>query len=390
MDPIRNPFSPGAGAQPPELAGREKIIEDIRISCGRAIMGRNARSQMLLGLRGTGKTVLLNEAERIARDQDFIVSKIEAPDGDSLARLLIPKLRSVLGSLSTIQAAKQLAQRGLAALRNLAAVFNIKYEGVGVKVEPEPGLADSGDLQYDLPILFELIGRAAAASKKGWLLLIDEVQYLSKEDLSALIVALHYVSQKTLPIIIIGAGLPQVARLAGEAKSYAERLFLYPKIGALDAKAAAQAIQKPLLENEASIDPDALQMIVEDTHGYPFFLQQWGAIAWDIAEGPKITLADVELSYRETRATLDESFFTVRTDQLTKSEREFVNAMSMLGDGPYPIRDIANSLGRELKSLAPTRAKIISKGTIYSPSYGQLDFTVPLFAEFLRRHGSAL
>ncbi|QJQ12193.1 ATP-binding protein [Pseudomonas putida] len=385
MDPYRNPFAPGAGSRPPELAGRDGVLEHARVSCGRAINGRSARSMMLLGLRGTGKTVLLNEVGKIAEQAGLLVSKVESPEEESLARLLYPEMRKVMRSLSTVEAAKQIANRGLKGLRGFASIFKIDIAGVEVGVEPEPGLADSGNLQYDLPDLFNVIGRAAQAAGKGWILLIDEVQYLGEADLRALIVSMHKMSQEGLPVLLVGAGLPQVARLAGEAKSYAERLFLYPEINALDADAAAKAVLKPILDEEASIAEAALQEIVVRTKGYPFFLQEWASTAWNCAEGPEISLDDVVQSYSETLALLDAGFFRVRIDQLTPSEVLFVRAMSELGDGPYAVGDIAKAMGRTQSSLGPTRAKVIAKGMAYSTDHGVLDFTVPLFAEFMRR-----
>ena len=385
MDPYRNPFAPGAGSRPPELAGRDGVLEHARVSCGRAINGRSARSMMLLGLRGTGKTVLLNEVGKIAEHTGLLVSKVESPEEESLARLLYPEMRKVMRSLSTVEAAKQIANRGLKGLRGFASIFKIDIAGVEVGVEPEPGLADSGNLQYDLPDLFNVIGRAAQAAGKGWILLIDEVQYLSEADLRALIVSMHKMSQEGLPVLLVGAGLPQVARLAGEAKSYAERLFLYPEINALDADAAAKAVLKPILDEEASIAEAALQEIVVRTKGYPFFLQEWASTAWNCAEGPEISLDDVVQSYSETLALLDAGFFRVRIDQLTPSEVLFVRAMSQLGDGPYAVGDIAKAMGRTQSSLGPIRAKVIAKGMAYSTDHGVLDFTVPLFAEFMRR-----
>ncbi|MCP1453442.1 ATP-binding protein [Pseudomonas kilonensis] len=385
MDPYRNPFAPGAGSRPPELAGRDSILEAARIACGRAVNGRSARSIMLLGLRGTGKTVLLNEIGRIAKEEGLLVSKVEAPERESLARLLYPEMRKVMRALSGVESAKQIANRGLKGLRSFASIFKIDIGGIEIGVESEPGLADSGNLQYDLPDLFTVIGEAAQAAGKGWILLIDEVQYLTEADLSALIVSIHRMSQEGLPVLLVGAGLPQVARLAGEAKSYAERLFLYPEVGALDQPSATQAVQKPILEEEASIDTAALDSIVDRTQGYPFFLQEWASTAWNNAEGPEITVDDVEHSYSETLASLDAGFFRVRIDRLTPSEVQFVKAMSTLGDGPYAIADVAKVMGRPQSSLGPTRANIISKGMIYSTDHGYLNFTVPLFAEFMRR-----
>lgn len=387
MDPYNNPFAPGAGFPPPELAGRDPILEIARISCGRAVRGKPARSLMLLGLRGVGKTVLLNEIGKIAREQGMLVSQVEAPEKNTLTTLLYPELRRVMRSLSGVETAKQFAVRGLAALRNFASAFKIDAGGVEIGVEgAEPGLADSGDLQHDLPDLFTVIGEGVKAAGKGWVLLIDEVQYLSEDDLSALIVALHRMAQRGLPVVMVGAGLPQVAKLAGEAKSYAERLFQYPAVGALDEEAAKLAVQKPVEDEQAAIEDAALNEIFARTKGYPFFLQELGSASWDIAPGPAITLDDVAHAYPETLARLDDGFFKVRYDRLTKAEIQFVMAMAVLGDGPYQMAGIAKEMGRDQSSLGPARANIISKGMIYSTDHGYLDFSVPLFAEYLRRH----
>ena len=347
--------------------------------------GKSARSIMLLGLPGTGKTVLLNEIGRNAQQGGLLVSRVESPEGESLARLIYPEMRKILRSMSGVEAAKQIATRGLKGLRGFASIFKIEMGGVEVGVETEPGLADTGDLHYDLPDLFTLIGKAAQAAGRGWLLLIDEVQYLSDADLSALIVALHRMSQEGLPVLMVGAGLPQIARLAGEAKSYAERLFQFPPVGALPPTFAGLAVEKPIIDEEATISPEALRAIVERTKGYPFFLQEWASVVWNNAEGPEITLADAEHSYAETLALLDGGFFKVRIDRLTKTEIHFVRAMAALGDGPYAMADIAQELVRTQKSLGPVRASIIAKGMIFSSDHGYLDFSVPLFAEFMRR-----
>lgn len=293
-------------------------------------------------------------------------------------------MRKILRSLSSIEAAKQLAQLGLKGLRGFASIFKIEVAGAEIGVEPEPGLADSGDLQFDLPDLFIAIGKTAKAGGKGWVLLIDEVQYLSEPDLSALIVSIHRIPQEGLPVILAGAGLPQIARLAGEAKSYSERLFLYPGVGALDSDSAGQAVEKPLNEEGVAISADALSDIVNKTQGYPFFLQEWASKAWDHAEGPQITKLDVEQAYTETIASLDEGFFRVRLDRLTPKETEFVKVMAELGDGPYAMSDLARTLNKKQSSLGPVRANTISKGMIYSTEHGFLDFSVPLFAESMR------
>lgn len=341
---------------------------------------------MLLGLRGTGKTVLLNAIGKIARQESLFVSKVESPERETLARLLYPEMRKVMRALSGTESAKQTANSGLRALRGFASMFKIDIGGIEVSVEPEPGVADSGDLQYDLPDLFDVIGRAAQAAGKGWILLIDEVQYLSQEDLAALIVAIHHTTQEGLPVLLVGAGLPQVARLAGDAKSYAERLFLYPDVGPLTAEDAKLAVEKPIIDEGATIEPAALELIVEQTGGYPFFLQEWAYTTWNDAQGPLITAHEVQMAYHETLASLDTGFFRVRIDRLTKTEIQFVKAMASLGEGPYAVADVAKRLGRGQSSIAPMRASIINKGMIYSTDHGYLDFTVPLFAQYMRRH----
>jgi hypothetical protein len=389
MDPVRNPFAPSAGRRPPELAGREDVLSIAQTTTRRVSLGRYARPTMMLGLRGTGKTVLLNEFGKIGDQNALLVSKIEAPETANLATLIIPEMRRVLRALSGIEAAKHVAARGLRGLRNFASILNIDVAGIGIGIEratdPEPGLADSGDILFDLPELFTLVGQAAINAGKGWLLLIDEVQYLTDVDLSALIVSLHKVSQSDLPIAFAGAGLPQVARLAGEAKSYAERLFNYPSIGPLGRDAAAAAIIRPIEAEEAQIEHAAVQHIIEATQGYPFFLQEWGSKAWDIAQGPNVTLADVVAAGVAATETLDHGFFRVRLDRLTRAETNFVRAMAHLGDGPVSMADIARRMGKPVKSLGPARASIIHKGMIYSAEHGTLEFTVPLFADFMRR-----
>ena len=385
MDPYRNPFAPGAGSRPPELAGRDDLLTAARVACRRSVEGRHARGMLLLGLRGTGKTVLLNEIEGIGRAEGYLTAKIEAPKDAALARLLLPQMAKAMRSLSGVERANHVAQRGLGGLRNFASVFDLEIAGVGISVEPEPGLADSGDLEHDLPDLFEEIGLAAQAAEKGWLLLIDEVQYLSKADLSALIVALHRIAQRRLPVLFFGAGLPLVAKLAGDAKSYAERLFTYPGIGALPREAARNAIAKPVRDEGADIAEDALTRMVEGTQGYPFFLQEWGDHVWNAAEGAVIDLDTAIASHEAAIRSLDQGFFKVRTDRLTRKEGEFVLAMARLGDGPYRIADIAAALGKTTQALGPTRANIIGKGMIYSTEHGMLDFTVPLYAQHVRR-----
>jgi hypothetical protein len=385
MDPVRNPFAPGAGSQPPELAGRRAIVEDAQVALSRVIQGRTSQSQILLGLRGVGKTVLLNKIEAQAQDVGYITSFIEAPEDRPLPELLYPRLQQVLRKLSVIEGAKTKAVTALGALKSFASAFKVSMGDVSIAYEPEVGTADSGDLETDLTELFLLVGQAAKDAHKGWALLIDEVQYLSGKDLSALIVALHRVAQKNLPIIFFGAGLPQLAAMAGDAKSYAERLFTYPLVDALDAASAQHAIRQPVEDEEEAIEEQAVVAIVQHTKGYPYFLQEWGFQAWNHAQGNSITPADVDTATTAAMRRLDEGFFNVRLERLTPKEREYVFAMASLGSGPYRSNDVAHCLGDTTQSLGPCRAKIISKGMIFSPAHGDIAFTVPMFDEFLRR-----
>jgi hypothetical protein len=385
MNPILNPFAPGAGSPPPELAGREQIINEANVALSRAQAGRPARSQLLLGLRGTGKTVLLNEIEELAEAGKFLTSFIEAPEDKALADMLYPQMRQVLRKLSVIEGARGLAQAALAGLRNFASVFNVKISEVEIGVSATPGVADTGDLAIDLTDLFLLIGKAADAAGRGWALLIDEVQYLNPTELSAIIVAVHRVNQKQRPVIVVAAGLPQLAKLTGDAKSYSERLFSFPPVGALDEEAARAAITNPLSKEGVQITDEALALILEETSGYPFFLQEWGHHAWNVAQSSPIDSDDVRQASLLARERLDDGFFKVRMDRLTRAEIEYVHAMATFGSGPYKSTEVASSLGKEPQSLGPCRASIIKKGMIYSPSYGDIDFTVPLFDEFLRR-----
>lgn len=386
MDPVRNPFAPGAGSKPPELAGRESILNDAQVAIQRALIGKPSRSQMLLGLRGVGKTVLLSTIEEMAARAGHVTSFIEAPEGRPLSELLIPKLHQVLRKLSVTEQAKEKAHQALRALRSFASVFKLSYGETSLSVDPEVGVADSGDLESDLPELFVRVGEAAKAAGKAWTLLIDEVQYLRPKDLAALIVALHKISQTGLPVLFFGAGLPQVAALSGDAKSYAERLFHYPAVGPLLPDDAKTAIRQPVADEGESISEDALSEILLKTQGYPYFLQEWGYQCWNIAQGAQIEVSDASQAAGEATRRLDDGFFKVRFDRLTPKEREYVIAMAKLGPGPYRSSDIAAALGETHQSLGPRRSQIINKGMIYSPSHGDIAFTVPMFNDYLVRN----
>ncbi|HET9701055.1 MAG TPA: ATP-binding protein [Burkholderiales bacterium] len=387
MDPVRNPYAPGAGTPPPELAGRDGLRETVRIALERVRRGLPAKSILMVGLRGVGKTVLLDRMRDDAEAAGLQTVRVEAPEGRSLPALLAPQLRVALLRLSRNEQAKDLAKRALRGLAGFAKALKIKFQDieVGLDLDPEPGLADNGDLEQDLQALLEVVGAAAQKAGTALVLFIDELQYVEEEQLAALITALHRTAQRRLPVVLVGAGLPQLRGQMGRAKSYAERLFEFPEIGPLPEPDARVAIAKPALEQGVEITDEALQSIVQQTGGYPYFLQEWGKHAWDTAAASPITLSDVQQASRIAVAALDESFFRVRIDRLTRVEKKYLRAMAELGPGPHRSGDIAEQLERKVTSLGPTRNQLISKGMIWSPSHGDTAFTVPLFDEFMRR-----
>ena len=384
MDAKRNPFVPGAGTPPPELAGRSGIITDGEVAIARAARGQG-KSLLLLGLRGAGKTVLLSRLSEIALQEGAVAVVLEAPEGESLASMLVPHLRASLLGLSTSAKAGDLAKKALGALRSFATTFKVKIGEVEYSLKPEAGVADSGSLNVDLPALLGTVASAAMADGKVLVVFIDEVQFLSAADLGALIVATHQMGQRSLPFLVIGAGLPQLAGLAGDAKSYAERLFDYPDVGPLPPEAARAAISEPLKREGIVINGDALEHIVNKTQGYPFFLQEWGYQVWNAAAGSPIALADVLLATKAAGENLDRGFFKVRLNRLTPREKEYLQAMAKLGPGPHASGDIAAELGKVSSAVAPFRDGLIKKGMIFSRRHGETAFTVPMFDEFLRR-----
>ena len=387
MDPIRNPYAPGAGTQPPELVGRQEIRAAARISLERIRIGRPNKSMVMVGLRGVGKTVLLDRVRLDAEAAGITALRAEAADDRSLPSMLAPELRAALLRLSRKDAARQLAQRALRALAGFVGALRLKYHDieVGLDLEPEPGLADNGDLEIDLQSLFEAVGAAARADGTCIALFVDELQYVKVNELAALITALHRMAQRQLPVTMVGAGLPQVRGRMGNAKSYAERLFDFPEIGPLSPKDAKLAIAKPAADEGVTIEEPALDAIVARTGCYPYFLQEWGKHLWDTAESSPITIASVETASAQAIADLDASFFMVRFDRLTQSEKIYLRAMASLGDGTHRSGDIAQAVGRSVSSLAPTRSQLINKGMVWSPSHGDTAFTVPMFDEFMRR-----
>lgn len=387
MNPIRNPFAPGAGTPPPELAGRDELRASLHVALERARIGRPAKSAMLVGLRGVGKTVLLDRIREDAEAAGIHTVRIEAPEGRSLPALLAPQLRQALLRLSQLDAAKDYAVRGLRALAGFASKLKVTFGDieVGIDYDPEPGLADNGDLEHDLQALIEQVGLAAKAANTALAIFIDELQYVEEAQLAALITAMHRTEQRRLPVVLIGAGLPQLRGRMGNAKSYAERLFDFPDIGPLPPAAARRAIEKPLEDEGVAITPEALDLILRQTRCYAYFLQQWGSHTWRAATVSPISANDVATASVTAIAALDESFFRVRFDRLTPKEKKYLRAMAELGPGPHRSGDIAACYGVEVSSLAPTRSSLIGKGMIWSPNHGDTAFTVPMFDEFMKR-----
>jgi predicted transcriptional regulator len=369
------------------LAGRDELREMIRIALERIRAGRPAKSVLMVGLRGAGKTVLLDRIRDDAEALGIQTLRVEAPESRSLPAILAPQLRQALLRLSRNEQAKDLAQRALRGLAGFAKALKVKYQDieVGFDFEPEPGLADNGDLEHDLQALLEATGLAAKKAGTALAMFVDELQYVEEAELAALITALHRAAQHRLPIVLVGAGLPQLRGRMGEAKSYAERLFDFPQVGPLPPLAARIAIAKPAEDEGVKVNEDALKCIIQKTQGYPYFLQEWGKHTWDTATKSPITLRDVEIASTAAVAALDESFFRVRFDRLTPSEKKYLRAMAEIGPGPHRSGDIAEKLGREVTSLGPTRNQLIAKGMIWSPSHGDTAFTVPMFDEFMRR-----
>jgi hypothetical protein len=387
MDKIKNPFSPGAGSPPPELSGRDSILEQAHVLLGRVLQRRPEKSILMTGLRGVGKTVLLNEMERMAQGDGYRTILIEAHEDKPLAVLLIPQLRRLLFDLDRIAGAGDKAKRGIAVLKSFISAVKVTVGDIefGVDIDPETGAADSGDLEIDLPNLFMAVAEAAEERHTAVAVLIDEIQYLGSSELSALIMAMHKMQQRQLPLVLIGAGLPILPGLAGESKSYAERLFSFPDIGPLSDREATRAIKDPILAAGEKIDQTALQEIYRLTQGYPYFLQEWGYQAWNHAEASPITLGVVQETTTLVARRLDENFFRVRFNRLTPREKTYMRAMAELGAGPYRTADIAETLGVKITTLGPIRASLIKKGMIFSPAHGDMAFTVPLFDEFVRR-----
>jgi AAA ATPase domain len=385
MERIRNPYAPGAGIQPPALVGRDQLLADAHIDMQRLLQGRPVRGMMLLGLRGVGKTVLINRLKNDADKLGFQSAKIEAPEGGMLAQLLIPELRRILFALDLTANAGHKLRQAMAALRNFGSAFKIATGEIEIGMTRSPGIADTGNLEQDVPQLLIAVAEAAVERGSAIAIFIDEVQYLSDKELAAVVVACHEIAQRNLPLYFVGAGLPQIAALAGNAKSYAERLFNYPEVDKLKPDAAREALVIPARVEGVEYNDDAIDEILRVTERYPYFIQEWGAQVWNRSPASPIRKIDVSDATPSIILHLDANFFRVRFDRLTVLQQKYLRAMAELGPGPHKTGDIAAALGVEPASVATVRQQLIDKGMVWSQRHGETAFTVPLFDKFMKR-----
>jgi len=385
MNPIENPYRPGAGTKPTFLAGRDEVLKKAEILIKRVKVGNPQRSIMLYGLRGVGKTVLLNKFFEIAESEFFIVEQIEMSENDDFRKVITNHIRKILIKISKFENAKEMLKKALGVFKAFSIAFPDGPE-FKIDVDAIQGEADSGDFESDLSDLFVNIGNAAKEESKNICILIDETQYLKEKDMAALIASCHKISQKELPIVVICAGLPSIAALTGDAKSYAERLFEFIPIRNLEHPQDKMALTEPARKFNVEYMPEAINEAINITKGYPYFIQELGKHTWDLSEKSPITYEDILKSKQITLKSLDDSFFKVRLDRAAGREKKLMYAMAELGQGPYLMADVARSLKIKVSSLSPTRATLINKGFIYTPEFGYIEFTVPLFDDFLRRN----
>ena len=390
MDPGRNPYSPGAGTRPRALVGRDAELDQFEVAARRLGAGYSDRSLLLSGLRGVGKTVLLNEFCSIAHRHNWVYQQIEATRDLDLPRIMEDRIRVALLQLSSGRRFADRLRRTLGVLKSFRVRWNLPEGGeVEVGIDPTPGRADTGILHEDLADLFIEVGEYARDRKVGVLITIDEAQYLRADQLRPLVMGLHKVSQRQIPFMVVGAGLPSLPALVGEARSYAERLFAFVEVNSLQPSEAATALTAPADEHNIAWDADALATIMEQAAGYPYFLQEFGKQAWNLATGPRrITLEDVRNSIPRAVQALDAGFFNVRFHRTTRTERTYLEAMASLGPGPYQTRDVAYRMGKTTSQVSTQRNSLIIKGLCYAPRRGIIAFTVPMFDQFVQRRMS--
>lgn len=388
MDPVANPYTPNAGERPDVLAGRDDQLSTFSMLLERVARGRSARSMIITGLRGVGKTVLLGQFRETALELGWSVldHEVSKHDEAGFRRQFAMHLRTTLFDLAPRARWTERFRKAAAAIASFT--ITVDQSGqfqAGMNVDAIEGLADHGDLSMDLTDVLVSIGEAAKEKGSGVVILLDEVQFLTRPQLESLILALHKTVQRSLPVVLVGAGLPQVPELAGDAKSYAERLFTFPKIENLSAIDAQRALQEPARLVGADYDDEAVDLAFTMTGGYPYFIQELGWAAWNVADTSPITKDDVVDATDHYLAKLDSSFFSVRLDRATDLQTAYLRAMAELGPEPQKAADVAALLERESTQLGPTRAELIDMGLLYTPSHGYAAFTVPQFDQFMRR-----
>ena len=388
MDPVINPYSPGAGSRPPALVGRDEQIDDMSVALQRLLLGSNARSQILTGLRGVGKTVMLVEFQELAEAHGYFHAHIEVTEDGVLAPDLAAALRRILLAMDAKKRAGDTLRRAFGVLK----AFSLRIPDgteLSIDVEAISGPADSGNLGADLAGLFVELGTAAKDHQTGILLTIDELHYVDRPTLEALIIGLHRASQLALPMVVAGAGLPTLAATTGQAKAYAERLFMFPTIGSLSESQAVEALQQPATDEGVTWTAGALEEILVVTKCYPYFIQQFGLQAWDVADGPDaITADDVRRSIPLALAELDDGFFKVRAGASTTAERRYMFAMAEIGPGPVRTAEVARTMGRQPSAVTPIRESLLKRSLCFVPERGRIDFTVPMFGDYMLRIGN--
>jgi hypothetical protein len=390
VDPVRNPYAPGAGQRPPELAGRDREIGQFTVVLERVARGRPERSIVLTGLRGVGKTVLLNSFRSMAIQQRWGTGKIEARPEQSIRRPVAGALHMAVRELAPRHRAPDRIEHFLGVLKAFAARDPRAPKGaaaamqLGIDVPAVRGRADSGDLEIDLTELFADAASVATDLGVGIALFVDEMQDVPAADVSALCAACHELSQTGGPLIVVGAGLPHLPSVLSASKSYSERLFRYVRIDRLERTAADLALLAPAEREEVTFEPGALDALYAAADGYPYFVQAYGKVTWDVATGSPVTANDVRVAAPEAEGELAVGFFGSRYERATPAEREYMRAMASLGDDPVPTSAVADELGRKPSSLSPARDGLIKKGLIYSSERGVIAFTVPHFGKFLR------
>jgi hypothetical protein len=381
-----NPYTPIAGAQPPALVGRDEELQAFEVLLARLLRDGTEQSMLITGLRGVGKTVLLTRFHELAREANWTTVDAEITKNSDFGERMANLARRALLQMAPRDRWRERATRAARVLRSFQ--LTLRSDGnltAGFDIDPAEGLADSGLLDEDLTDLFVALGEAAKEQGSGVVFLIDEIQFLEAPEFEALTAAIHKTVQRQLPITLVGAGLPQLPRLAGEAKSYAERLFKFPRIGRLSDDQAREALAEPAAELGVEFEPDALTAAVDFTGGYPYFLQEYGNALWNQVEAPPVSAADVSLAQVAVEAKLDGGFFRVRVERTSDLERRYLRAMAELGPEPQRAKDVAARLGRTSEQLAPTRARLIEKGLLYTAAHGLAGFTVPQFDRFMRR-----